>query len=390
MQMFRSLLFFPLSGDGLQHFAGHLATDAYLEEGEGRLVQSLKSHLASTTFKTTQVMEKRYSIHDLLVLILRDLRTAAEASLGPLGTSVVVGRPYRYSGEGSSTYSEQLALDRTRAAFRAAGFDALEFEYEPVAAALDYEQTLDHDEVVLVADFGGGTSDFSVVRVGPSCRTLERSETVLSTEGVAIAGDTFDSRIVKEIIAPRFGSDSTFLGMTGMELNVPSWLYGHLEKWHLLSFLKERRTMNLLHKISASSREAAKIRGLITLVRENLGFHLFRSVEATKIALSTQPHARLLFNECGVKVDVSIQRGDFERWIAPDLHTIGQAVDRALNGAGVDHREIDRVFMTGGTSRMPAVRAVFEQRFAPERIVTGSQFTSVATGLAIAAARRSP
>lgn len=380
-RVFRSVLHFAPPEDGRppDALAGPAAIHRRLDEGEGRLIQSLKSFLASTSFQGTDIYNRRYTLEDLVGFFLVELRRQAEAKLGPLGARAVAGRPVAFAGA-EDDGAEALAETRLRAALGRAGFDEVVFTYEPVAAAYEYEAGVDGDEVVLIADFGGGTSDFCLLRVGPN-HSRSRADDILATSGAAIAGDVFDSRIVRAVVAPAFGAGTRYTTLT-RSMEVPAWLFGHLEKWHHLSFLKSRETMALLVDIAAGSEAPGRIGAFLHLIRHDLGFALFQAVEAAKIALSAADEARVVLREGPVELDVAVSRGDFEWWIAEDVELIGDAVDRALAAAGLPASAVDKVFMTGGTSLVPAVHARFTERFGVERVVLGDRFTSVAAGLA--------
>lgn len=395
---FRSVLYFdphePDRRGRPSAFAGPEAIARYLRgDGSGRLVQSLKSHLASRTFTKTSVFGRAYTLEDLVASFLSRLRAEAEARVGALGGRAVVGRPVRFVGAESDA-DDALAESRLRAALAQAGFDDVTFEPEPIAAAAHYERGLDHDELVLVADFGGGTSDFCLVRVGPSRRRAREGrggrEDVLATDGVGLAGDAFDAAIVEHEIAPALGQGSRFEPQlatpedlaTGRTIAVPSWIYGKLRKWHHLSFLKTKETLSLLQDLRKQSRRPDAIAALIHLVEADLGFHLYRAVEGTKVALSGAEQAELSFVDEPVEVHHPLARADFEGWIAPSLAEIEAAVERTLAKANVTAKEVDRVFTTGGTSLVPAVHACFARRFGEERLRSGDALTSVALGLA--------
>jgi len=380
-RVFRSVLHFSPPEDGRppHALAGPAAIRRRLDEGEGRLIQSLKSFLASTSFTATDIYNRRYSLEDLIGFFVAELRSQAEATLGPLGHRAVAGRPVRFAGaEGDG--AEALAERRLRSALARAGFTDVTLLYEPVAAAYEYEASTDRDEVVLIADFGGGTSDFCLLRVGPN-HGGSRADDILATSGQPIAGDVFDSRIVRAVVAPALGAGSRYRTMT-RSMEVPAWLFGHLEKWHHLSLLKSRETMALLLDIAAGSEAPERIGAFLHLIRFDLGFALFQAVEAAKIALSAAPKTRVVLHDGPVKLDVEVTRDDFEWWIAEDVELIGDAVDEALERAGLRAADVDRVFMTGGTSLVPAVHQTFTDRFGAERVVLGDRFTSVAAGLA--------
>ena len=389
---FRSILYFhpdaPDGRRGMTAEAGPAAIERYLDaEGSGRLLQSLKSYLADRGFESTNVFGRTYSLVDLLSFLVRALRGRAEGELGALGDRVVVGRPVHFSG-GEAEEDDAFAEGRLRAAIAGAGFTEVVFEYEPVAAAYYYESRLDHDELVLIADFGGGTSDFSLVRVGPGARLRARDgggERILGNDGIGIAGDALDAKILHHVVSPELGLGSTYRSMLGKELPAPVWLYAKLRRWHHLSFLKSKRTTELLREMLDQTDERGKIAALVHIVDNDLGYHLYRSVERAKVALSAGPTAQFHFEEGPVRIDRPLGRADFERWIGEETSAMAACVDRVLARAGVAAKEVDRVFMTGGTSFVPAVRAIFDARFGAERIVAGGEMISVASGLALRA-----
>ncbi len=388
---FRSVVYFerapggrgaPVALAGPRAIARYLAVD-----DPGRLVQSLKSFLAARDFTGTRIFEREYRLEALIAVLLRALLDEAEKELGPVRGPVVVGRPVRFVSA-RSPEDEELALARLRAAFATAGVDEVVFEFEPIAAAYHYERTLDHDERILIGDFGGGTSDFSLLRVGPGARR-ERAEggarVVLGNAGVPIAGDVFDGRIVRSVIAPELGLGSEFRSIFGTVLPVPRWIYGHLERWHHLSFLRSPRTLALLYDLQRDALEPERLDALIQVVRGDLGFPLHRSVERAKLALTREPSASLRFSHDRVRIEAPVARADFERWIAPELDAIASCVDGLLESNGLAPGDVERVFLTGGSSLVPAVRALFAARFGDERVRGGDELVSVASGLALRA-----
>ena len=385
---FRSILYFhPEARDKNGRYlavAGPRAIANYLEgQGSGRLIQSLKSYLADRGFQATSIYGRTHTIVDLVTLLLADLRARAEEELGPLGSKIVVGRPVHFA-HGDGAEDEELAITRLKEAFARVGFTDVRFEYEPVAAAFYYEQSLDHDERVLVADFGGGTSDFSIIDVGPSQRA-RASRKILGSDGVGIAGDALDAKIMHHVVAPHLGLGSTYRAMFGASLEVPVWIYGKLRRWHHLSFLKTKKNTELLQEIESQSDEPAKIDALIHILDYDLGYHLYRAVERTKVALSTLDRTTFSFVDDPLKIEADLTRQDFETLIRDETTSMSECVDRLLASSGVAAKDIDQVFMTGGTSFVPAVRRIFDERFGAEKIRAGGEMVSVATGLALSA-----
>lgn len=379
-ETYRSVLYFEPRAAGV---GGPLAIERYLAADEkGRLIQSLKSFLAIEHFTGTEVFGKRFSLEDLITIMLRDIRIQSESQIGAFDRTIAVGRPVRYSNAQTED-DTRLALDRLTRALAKAGIGPVIFEYEPVAAAFYYESTLDHDELILIGDFGGGTSDFSILRVGPAS-VRDRAHRILGTEGVALAGDAFDSRVVHTLISPKLGRGSEYRSLDKI-LPVPEWVYSDLSRWHYLSFLKSNDTIEILRSILSQSLEPERIASLLHIVQNDLGYYLHQAVQAMKVELSSEPVGSFVFEDHVVQMNGRVRRTSFEKWIEPDLEKIHGCVERLLESTGVAATQIERVFLTGGSSLVPAVRRIFEDRFGGGRISGGSEFTSVAKGLALRA-----
>ena len=370
----------------LKSWTGPEGIEHYLEaDHKGRLIQSMKSFLSSRTLQTTDVFGKRRTLEALIACILGDLREKAEHQFATSVTQAVVGRPVHFVGA-ETDEDDRYAQERLEKAFHLAGFESVSFEMEPVAAAHYYESTLDHDELILIGDFGGGTSDFSLVKVGPSIRRRGRCpQDLLGNAGIGLAGDSFDAKMIRHIVSPALGAGSEMRSMNKI-LPVPNWVYFKLERWHHLSFLRTREVMNMLSSVRAQALHPEKIGALMDLIQEDLGYQLHRAVQKTKCDLSNQETAEFTFTDGAVELNSLVQRQDFESWIAEELIQIETCVDTLLTTCKVDARDVDMVFLTGGSSFVPAVRRIFDLRFGPERIRTGNEFTSVAMGLALKAA----
>jgi len=388
--MFRSVLYFDpenLESTGKPRaIGGPEAIAEYLQaEPKGRLIQSMKSHLGSPLFKQTVIFNYTFTLEDLIAMILRELRVVAERQFGNLGERVVVGCPAHFSGTETDS-EDEAALARLRIALEQAGFSQVEFELEPVAAAYQYEQQLDHDELVLIADFGGGTSDFCLIQLGPTARARgQRSKDILGTDGVALAGDSFDSSFIRHLVAPHLGLGSQYRTPFGRILSAPLWIYEKLERWHQLSLLKTRETMETLRQLHFQSLEPKKIEALIHIVNEGLGYQLARAVEATKCELSEQMTGRFVFRDPPIDIVAQVERTQFTAWIDPELRAIAVCVDRLLTSCGVRSSDVDSVFLTGGSSFVPAVRNIFAERFGENHLRGGEELTTVARGLALRA-----
>jgi hypothetical chaperone protein len=397
-ESFRSVLYLEQRRQAgrtqIKGFTGPAAIEHYLQaEHKGRLIQSLKSYLTSRTLTGTEVFGRRYSIEDLISRILTDLRMSAERQFNQPIRHATVGRPVRFVGAESDD-DDNFAVQRLSQAFLHAGFESVAFEMEPIAAAYAYESTLEHDELILIGDFGGGTSDFSLLHVGPGVRGRGRTaKDLLGNSGLGLAGDSFDARIVRKLVSPALGSDSferSYAQAVDRPASIipaaPAWIYANLERWHYLSFLKTRNVAEILRSARARAQEPGQIEALINLIEEDLGYQLHQAVQRLKIELSHHESAEFRFRDGSMDIIAAVSRADFEGWIAEDLQSIERCVDRLLASSNVAAQDVDRVFLTGGTSFVPAVRRIFESRFTVSRVRTGNEFTSVARGLALRAA----
>ncbi|MFO0745492.1 MAG: Hsp70 family protein [Myxococcota bacterium] len=391
---FRSILYFETECEWIrgrpEAWVGPTAIEQYLAtDGEGRLMQSMKTFLASQLVKGTNVFGYDYALERLIARILEGLWKGVADELGAAPPpSIVAGRPVRFANADDEA-DDAHAEARLLTAFAAAGFKDVELVLEPIAAALHYEAGLTQDETVLVADFGGGTSDFCLLRVGPSHRhDLRSPERILGTRGLGVAGDALDARIVQHLVAPVLGAGTKFRSDMGNVLEIPKGVFGKLERWNELSFLKSRKNMEMLMGYARAALEPKKLQALIHLVENNLGYRLYRAVEAAKVALSQADRTELRFVDEGLVIEAPLTRADFERWISPELGALGACVDVLLGDAGVGTADVDTVFLTGGTGQVPAVRQLFADRFGEAKLRTGEFLTSIASGLALHAHRR--
>ena len=391
-ESFRSILYLDREQQGhrntIRSWAGPLGIDRYLKaEDKGRLIQSLKSFLSSRSLQSTEIFGRPFKLEQLVANILREIRSQAEERLNVSIKAAVVGRPVRFVGA-ESEEGDDFAVSRLSTALRDAGFEHVSFEYEPIAAACHYESTLEREELILIGDFGGGTSDFSIVQVGPRYRKHgEGSQRVLGNEGLPLAGDAFDARMIRHLVSPAFGA-GTLLNSHGKLLPVPNWVYFKLERWHHLSFLRSLETLTVLKSVAAQALEPEKLQALLYLVQHDLGYQLHQAVQRAKVTLSTSERTAFRFYDGDIKVEAEVTRSEFEQWIGPELHAIERAVSNLLAKTRVKPEQIDKVFLTGGSSFVPAVRRVFASRFGEEKIRAGDEFTSVARGLALSGLAR--
>lgn len=377
-RLLRSVLFFPEGS--AETLAGTAAIDRYLQDFEGRFLQSIKTFLPSTAFTHTEIRRKTWKLEQLIALLLGRIRESVEREVQGKVDQVVFGRPAVFSREPEK---DALAQARLAQAAVLAGFPQPIFVIEPIAAALRYEESLERDEVVLVADFGAGTSDFTLMRLGPSRRRArDRRPDVVASSGVYVGGDKFDAAIVQHRLLAEFGAGSTYSTLF-KRTELPHWMTRKLLAWNELSMLREKSNLDFLRNAVKTSDKPRELQNLVTLAEENLPFHLYRVVEEAKRDLSDGRKAGISFHEAGIDIEATVTRNEFEAWTAPLRAELLQAVERCL--AKASGLTPDAVFLTGGTSKIPSVRQAFAERFGESRLREGDAFTSVAAGLGRAA-----
>jgi hypothetical chaperone protein len=380
---FRSCLSFYAPPDlpsERQVTAGPWAIEAYVEDpAETRFIQSFKSFAAQESFSETQILGRRYRFEDLLSAFLLKVREYGGGDLAELPERVIVGRPVRFVG---GAPNEDLALRRYETAFHRMGVKEVLYAYEPVGAAFFFARSLDHDATVLVGDFGGGTSDFSIIRFERVGGHLQARP--LGRAGVGVAGDAFDYRIIDQLVSPDLGKGGDYVSF-GKTLPIPYKYYAAFARWDQLALLRASRDMREIRALARQATEPEKIARLIEILDENHGYRLYRAVSHLKERLSADRQAEFRFEAGSIGIVRDVTRADFEGWIAPELAQIEGAVDAALSDAGLGAGEIDRVFLTGGSSLVPAVRSIFQRRFPADRIETGAELESIASGLALMA-----
>ena len=367
-----------LGSSALKVEAGHAAIRQFIDNpGDCRFLQSIKTFAASALFQGTLIYAKRHSFEDLMEVFLRRLRNYAGENWPSDVTRIVTGRPVHFAG---ANPDPALATERYNAALTRFGFPEIHYVYEPVAAAFYFAQNLKADATVLVADFGGGTTDYSLIRFETSAGKLTAKP--IGHSGVGVAGDHFDYRMIDNIVAPQIGKGSHFKSFDKI-LEVPSNYYSSFGRWNQLSIFKTSREFADLKKLVRTSLEPEKLETFIDLVDHDEGYPLYQAVSATKMALSSSEEAAFDFGPLGSGGHRTIKRRDFEGWIADDLARIEGALDDVLEKTETRPGEIDKVFLTGGTSFVPAVRRIFTERFDHGRIETGGELLSIAHGLAL-------
>lgn len=367
-----------LGARALKVEAGQAAIRQFIDNpGECRFLQSIKTFAASALFQGTIVHARRFQFEDLMEVFLRRLENYAGDGWPSDAKRIVAGRPVHFAG---SNPDPQLAMTRYNEALSRFGFPEVHYVYEPVAAAFYFARNLKKDATVLVADFGGGTTDYSLIRFQTNAGRV--SATPVGHSGVGLAGDQFDARIIEHLVAPEIGKGSQFKSF-GKLLDVPSNYYLSFSRWNQLSVFKTSREFADLQSLVRQATEPDKLELFIELIEHDEGYPLYQAVSATKMALSSAEEAEFHFAPLGAAGRKRVKRSDFENWIADDLVRIEGALDDVLASTGTTPESIDKVFLTGGTSFVPAVRRIFTNRFETDRIETGGEMVSIAHGLSL-------
>ena len=377
-----SVVFFNADDEEVRY--GRAALADYLEGYEGRLMRSLKSLLGTSLMDgQTEVGGRALPFRQLLSHFIGELRRRAQQQAGREFTSAVFGRPVYFIDDDPA--ADRLAEDTLAEIARAAGFKEIGFQYEPIAAAFDYESRIEKEELVLIADIGGGTSDFSLVRLGPDrSQRIERREDILATGGVHIGGTDFDKYLSLASVMPLLGYGSTLVSGAP----VPSSYYFNLATWHTINQAYTRKNVAQLEDLARDAAEPAKLSRLRHLIDERAGHWLAMRVEEAKIGLSGTPLVELDLDRLSPPQRLQVERAVFETAIAGLVDQVGATVQRLLGEAGVAAEKVDTVFFTGGSSGVAALRERIAAIVPQARRVEGDLFGSIGAGLAIDAARK--
>lgn len=385
--VFRSALCFweeERGWNGVAHEAGPWAIAEYLQSPiDSRFVQSFKTVAASPLFERALIFNRPFRFEDLGRLFLQKLVAHAGGRLDDRPARIVVGRPVEYAGARPDPVLARQRYDLMLAEF---GTELL-YVHEPLGAAFSYAARLTQPATILVADFGGGTTDFSLVRVAEP--GAARRCVPLASSGVGIAGDRFDRRIVERLVLPLLGKGGRYRSM-GKVLDIPGGYFAEFADWSRLAMMRTRRTLDELRRLQRDALDPEPIGRMIALIEHEQGFPLYDAVGQVKRALSGAEHAEFRFSGEGVEIAAEVTRAEFEQWIADDLRRIESALDAVFARAAIATSDIDQVFLTGGSSLIPAIRALFERRFGVERIATGGELTSIAHGLALIGEQADP
>ncbi|MCF3651331.1 Hsp70 family protein [Synoicihabitans lomoniglobus] len=378
-----SFLYFPYSFARMTPVIGNAARQRYVEDGmRGRFFQAIKTILPFTSFTETIINNQSYGIEDLIAIFIHHLKSRADAVTRQDVKRVILGRPAVFSADPTE---DQLAEDRLRRAAELAGFTEIHFQFEPIAAAFAYESRIHQPERVLVGDFGGGTSDFTVVQLDPRRqKRTDRTTDILATGGLPVAGNKFDAATMWHKVTPLFGRGATY-NSWGKQIDVPESLYRTICQWDQIVFLNNAKKMDFLWRLTGLSSDPAAFERFRALIKENQGFALFQVLEAAKIDLTGRTTTAIDFDHPQIPIHLRMTRSQFNRQTADLTAQITGYLDDFLAGVPIKPNDIETVFLTGGTSLIPKIRSEFVERFGAEKIRDGQEFTSVADGLALSA-----
>jgi len=380
-----SLLFFPEPSTPKEIVAptvGHDAISLYVQNRmRGRFMKSIKKVLPNKSFIDTRIGSKSYRAEDLVALVLVHLKKIADDFLGENITTAVIGRPVVFD---ENPEKDALAQERLSKAAQIAGFEEFYFQMEPIGAAFTYERQIEKQQLVLVADFGGGTSDFSLMKLNPEAiNQADRTADMLAQGGIYIGGDNFDSDIMWYKGTPHFGRGVKEEFTPGKPIDLPLSYFYSICSWEKMNFLDSLRMKLSIAKSYQYSGKDYRVKNLQTLIEQNLGYVLFKQIEKVKIDLTKADNAIFEFNESEIAINEPISIQEFsEEIIEKDVEKIEQYLQEFLGKNQIKNEDIDVVFMTGGTSMVRSLKSMFIERFGDEKIKSGDNFHSVAMGLA--------
>ncbi len=377
-----SVVFFNADDEAVSF--GRAALADYLSGYDGRLMRSLKSLLGTSLIDgQTEVQGRALRFRDLLAQFIAELKRRAEIAAGRPLTHAVLGRPVFFVDDDAA--ADRLAEDTLADIARAAGFKEIAFQYEPIAAAFDYESRIDAEELVLIADIGGGTSDFSLVRLSPERAGMpDRRADILANGGVHIGGTDFDKYLNLSSVMPLLGLGSRLVNNN----EVPSSYYFNLATWHTINLVYTQKVWRELQDVQRDARERDKLGRLLKLIEQRDGHWLALKVEEGKIALSETPVVSLTLERLADRPVLDLSRAAFDASIAPMLQRIEQTIEQLLRDAGITVNQVDTVFFTGGSSGVLSLRQRIAALLPQARRIDGDLFGSIGLGLGLDAFRK--
>ncbi|CCK82220.1 Hsp70 family protein [Desulfobacula toluolica] len=383
----KSILYFFKEEGLTESYVGYEGVKKYIEnEADGRYMQSIKTFLPDTGFEKTSIYGKRYTLEELICIFFKVMKQRGQELINQEVSDLVLGRPVIFSED---KVRDKVAQERLVTAAELAGFKNICFQLEPIAAALAYENSLEagKEQIVLVGDFGAGSSDFTIHKAGKKSGTrIQREQDILSVGGVYIGGDVFDSQIMREKVADYYGKNvqvksiwsDNFFGLSPVVIR-------KLMQWHLIPQLRLPKTLDNIKELKVSAKFADKklLGNLENLIHANYGYLLFQSIEKAKCELSDKEGSRVYFNDYDICIDELLSRDEFESMISEKVSAVNACIDSTLKEANLSSSDIDVVFLTGGSSYIPMIRELFEKKVGKDKIRSADAFTSVAYGLGL-------
>ena len=374
----RSVLFY--SFEDHDFYIGSDAFDEIKYGVNGRYLQSLKSFLGSEDNVEIILGTKSYLIEDLISIMLKRFKYKMESQANTEIHSVVLGRPVRFNDFDKAL--DKKAEDRLKNAALKAGFKDIIFQYEPIAGALSYEEKVQKEEIILVVDIGGGTTDYSVIKVDKNNNKIDRSGDILSNHGVYVGGNSFDSSIIKKFISPLLGKGSLYKSVN-VDTEVPSLFYHDLSQWHLFQKLINQKTIIRLKELIPRSHDKEKLQRLLELIQDNLFFDFSNIIMNAKMDLSSNQTTTMNMDIFSDPFLLDLSRESFNKTIYNNIQEIDKALHETIKLANISFDKIDKVFLTGGSTLVPEVKALYEKYFSKDKIIHTDVFTSVGYGLTL-------
>jgi hypothetical chaperone protein len=374
----KTVLFY--SFEDKNFYVGDDALEELKQDTLGRYLVALKSFLGGKENIETTLGVTTYSLSELISIILRRFKGMLEAHAGQSIERVVLGRPVRFNDDDDEL--DQEAQQRLKVAALQAGFKEVAFQYEPIAAALSYEKNISKEELILVADIGGGTTDYTIIRVGGERKNRDRKEDILATHGTYVGGNSFDSEVIKSFVVKHLGQGSLYKNM-GKEMEIGPALYSDFSEWHKFQKMYDPKVINSIEKFIYMSYDKEKVGRLLELIKEGLYFSFSEKIIDAKVDLSFNEQTKIKMNIFDNPFEEPIQREAFNAVIAQHTQKIKTTLDETMSMANIGYEQIDKVFLTGGSTLVPAVSNIYKELFSKEKLVHTDVFSSVGYGLAI-------
>lgn len=379
-----SAIFFDF--DQEDPFFGDHAIERYIDGCEGRMIWSPKNALGTKLILERTLIKNDYMyFKDIISLIIKNLKNQCEAQAQREMVDVVIGRPVFFNDDDADL--DRLGQEAVLEIVQALGFKHIEFEYEPIAAALHYEQTISNEQLALIVDMGGGTSDFTIARLSPpkNNTSKDRKKNILSVGGIHIAGTDFDKQLSLHSLMPELGLGARYKSLEGSWLPVPTGLFRDLATWHKIGFLYNNKNISYVKSKIFTSECPEKFERFLEVLQKRRGHYLARLVEKAKIHLSGHEMSLLISKEIRPEIMREISRCEFELSIKEMIEHIVKTISKTIDESGISPSTIDVIFMTGGSSLIPAVRESIAAIMPNALLVEGDKFGSVAMGLTISA-----